>query len=75
MGASRVLDIMRKQDQTARVIEATRDLLGDEEANVICGAYVIGVVSYLTRRYGPRKAYEAIQQIADRIPEFPRDKQ
>jgi hypothetical protein len=50
----------------------TDEILREQEAEIRSAAIVIGVVTFLTKHYGSRRAYDTIQGIADSIPELPR---
>ena len=65
-------EILREQDKIARTLDTARKVYGEEDAEIRCAGMVIGVVSYLTKHYGSRRAYDTIQGIADSIPELPR---
>jgi hypothetical protein len=68
----RTAEILREQDKIARTLDITRKIYGEQDAEIRCVAMVVGVVSYLTKHYGSRRAYDTIQGIADSIPELPR---
>jgi hypothetical protein len=72
IGPSDTAEILREQDKIARTLETARKVYGEEDAEIRCAAMVVGVVSYLTKHYGSRRAYDTIQGIADSIPELPR---
>jgi hypothetical protein len=65
-------EILREQDKIARTLETARKIYGKQDADIRSAAMVIGVVTYLTKHYGSRRAYDTIQGIADSIPELPR---
>jgi hypothetical protein len=65
-------EILREQDKIARTLETARKIYGEQDADIRSAAMVIGVVTYLTKHYGSRRAYDTIQGIADSIPELPR---
>lgn len=61
----------REQDKIARTLDTARKVYGEHDAEIRCAGMVIGVVSYLTKHYGSRRAYDTIQGVADCIPELP----
>jgi hypothetical protein len=65
-------EILREQDKIARTLETARKIYGEQDTDIRSAAMVIGVVTYLTKHYGSRRAYDTIQGIADSIPELPR---
>lgn len=65
-------EMLREQDKTARTLDTARKIYGERDAEIRCAAMVIGVVTYLTKHYGSRRAYDTIQGIADSVSELPR---
>ncbi len=61
--------VMRRQEITSRELEDIRERGGEDAARVMCVGLAIGVVTYMVRHYGPRRAYDYIQSLADNIAE------
>jgi hypothetical protein len=64
-------EILREQDKIARTLDTARKVFGERDAEIRCVGMVIGVVSYLTKHYGSRRAYDTIQGITLRPSTIP----
>lgn len=61
--------ILRYQQHMADELQAFCSRHGEKHTEIHVSGILVGVVSYLTKHYGTRRAYEAFQQLADCIAE------